>query len=119
MSNTINIVLPDGTSTVVAQQPATAISVTSPAAATIAVQTGVTQFTGTYDKNYVVAFSNLAWSLVGSAYEQTITHSLDKYPSVVVVDNFENVLILEVQYIDENNVKLVTNSLFSGKAIFN
>jgi len=64
------------------------------------------------DKNYVhnqVVASN-TWS---------VSHNLNKYPSVTIVDSGENVVIGDVQYIDLNNIKITFTSTFSGKAYFN
>ena len=51
--------------------------------------------------------------------EWTITHSLNKRPSVVVVDSADNVVIGEVEYINDNQVTLRFAGGFSGKAYFN
>lgn len=48
-----------------------------------------------------------------------IEHNLNKYPSVTIVDSAENVVIGDIIYIDENNVRLVFSSAFSGKAYLN
>lgn len=48
-----------------------------------------------------------------------ITHNLNKYCSVVVVDSADNVVIGDIQYIDENHVKVTFNGAFSGKAYLN
>lgn len=51
--------------------------------------------------------------------EWTITHNLNKRPSVVVVDSADNVVIGEVEYINDNQVTLRFTGGFSGKAYFN
>jgi hypothetical protein len=51
--------------------------------------------------------------------EWTITHNLNKRPSVVVVDSAENVVVGEVEYINDNQVTLRFAGAFSGKAYFN
>ena len=48
-----------------------------------------------------------------------IKHDLNKYPSVTIVDSAENVVIGDVTYIDENNVRLTFSGAFSGKAYLN
>lgn len=48
-----------------------------------------------------------------------VTHNLDKYPSVTVVDSAENVVVGEVVYIDNNTVEMTFQGAFSGKAYFN
>lgn len=64
------------------------------------------------DKNFVYAqatFSDI-WE---------ITHNLNKYPAVTVVDSGGSVVIGEIVYIDKNNVRITFTSAFSGKAYFN
>ncbi len=48
-----------------------------------------------------------------------IKHDLNKYPSVTVVDSADSVVIGDVAYIDENNVRLTFSGAFSGKAYLN
>ena len=64
------------------------------------------------DKNfvYVQATSSNIWE---------ITHNLNKYPAVTVVDSGGSVVIGEIVYIDKNNVRITFTSAFSGKAYFN
>lgn len=49
----------------------------------------------------------------------TITHNLGKYPSVTVVDSGGNVIIGDVKYVSENEVKISFTSAFSGTAYLN
>ena len=64
------------------------------------------------DKNfvYVQATSSDIWE---------ITHNLNKYPAVTVVDSGGSVVIGEIVYIDKNNVRITFTSAFSGKAYLN
>ena len=64
------------------------------------------------DKNfvYVQATSSDIWE---------ITHNLNKYPAVTVVDSGGSVVVGEIVYIDENKVRITFVSAFSGKAYFN
>lgn len=48
-----------------------------------------------------------------------IKHDLNKYPSVTAVDSADSVVIGDVTYIDENNVRLTFSGAFSGKAYLN
>jgi hypothetical protein len=48
-----------------------------------------------------------------------ITHNLNKFPSVTVVDSALSVVIGEVRYIDENTVELTFSGAFSGRAYIN
>lgn len=51
--------------------------------------------------------------------EWKITHNLNKYPSVSVVDSSGNVVHGDVQYVDTNTVILKFKGAFSGKAHLN
>ena len=48
-----------------------------------------------------------------------IVHSLDKFPSVSVVDSGGTAVVGEVEYTDTNNCTLTFSAPFSGKAFFN
>ena len=49
----------------------------------------------------------------------TITHNLNKRPSVTVVDSAEEIVYGEVEYNGDNQVTLTFAGAFSGKAYFN
>lgn len=60
------------------------------------------------------------------AYEQvipsdtwTVTHNLNKFPSVTVVDSAGSWVIGAVAYVDLNTVRITFSSSFSGRAFFN
>lgn len=64
------------------------------------------------DKNFV--------HVQGSAASQwSITHNLNKYPSVSVVDSGNNTVIGDVEYASLNSVTIRFSASFSGKAFFN
>lgn len=48
-----------------------------------------------------------------------IKHDLGKFPSVSVVDSANSIVIGDVTYIDNNNVVVKFNGMFSGKAYLN
>ena len=48
-----------------------------------------------------------------------VTHNLNKYPSIEVVDSAGTIVVGEYKYIDTNNVQLIFGGAFSGKAYFN
>ena len=48
-----------------------------------------------------------------------ITHNLDKFPSVSVVDSGNNVVIGDIQYTNTNELTITFNASFSGKAYLN
>lgn len=64
------------------------------------------------DKTFVYTQSS-------AAQKWSIEHRLNKYPSVTVVDSGNNVVVGEVTYVDENNVRINFDSAFSGKAYLN
>lgn len=49
----------------------------------------------------------------------TITHNLNKYPAVTVVDTANTEVIGEVQYTNTNTLTVTFSSAFSGKAYLN
>ena len=49
----------------------------------------------------------------------SITHGLNKYPSVVAVDTSGSLVMGQINYIDENNIKVTFNASFSGSAYLN
>jgi hypothetical protein len=49
----------------------------------------------------------------------TITHNLNKLPSVTVVDSANSVVVGDVEYLDTSKVKLSFIGSFSGKAYLN
>ena len=48
-----------------------------------------------------------------------IQHNLNKYPSVSVVDSAENEIVVEVEYIDKNNVRITMKGASKGRAYLN
>ena len=64
------------------------------------------------DKNFVFtqATPSPSWS---------INHGLDKFPSVTIVDSSGAKVMTDVQYIDNNNLRVVFANPFSGKAYIN
>jgi len=49
----------------------------------------------------------------------TITHNLNKYPSVIVINSVNDVVEGHIEYVDLNNIILTFTGAFSGDAIFN
>lgn len=64
------------------------------------------------DKNYIHTQSSASnvWN---------VTHGLNKYPSVSIIDSGNNLVVGDVEYISLDEVKLTFNASFSGKAYFN
>ena len=48
-----------------------------------------------------------------------IEHKLHKYPSVTIVDSGNNQVVGDVQYINEDKLKVIFTAPFSGKAYLN
>jgi len=65
-----------------------------------------------YDKNFV-------YTQGAPSSTWVITHNLNKYPSVTVVDSANSIVVGSVQYNSVNQVTLTFSSDFSGKAFFN
>lgn len=53
------------------------------------------------------------------AAEWTVTHNMNKYPDVTVVNNNLEECIADVKYINTNTVKISFTSAFAGKAFLN
>lgn len=51
--------------------------------------------------------------------EWIVTHNLNKYPSVTIIDTLDRVVYGEIQYLSANQLKLSFTSNFSGKAYLN
>ena len=64
------------------------------------------------DKNYV-------HTQIAASNNWTITHNLNKYPAITIVDSGGTVVIGEVEYINLNLVYVKFNGVFSGKAYCN
>ena len=48
-----------------------------------------------------------------------ITHNLNKFPSITVIDSADTVVVGQYTYIDNNNVTLEFSAGFAGKAYLN
>lgn len=66
------------------------------------------------DKNFVAV-------LDGTASSYLVTHNLNKFPAVSIVDNQvgENAVNASVVYVNRNQVRLIFNGDFTGQAFFN
>ena len=51
--------------------------------------------------------------------EWVITHELDRYPSVTVVDSGYSIVYGEVEYISKDKVKIKFSEAFAGKSFLN
>lgn len=64
------------------------------------------------DKNYV-------HTQIAASNNWAITHNLNKYPAITIVDSGGTVVIGEVEYINLNLAYVKFNGIFSGKAYCN
>ena len=64
------------------------------------------------DKNYV-------HTQIAAANNWTITHNLNKYPAITIVDSGGTVVVGEIEYINLNLAYVKFNGIFSGKAYCN
>ena len=64
------------------------------------------------DKHYEVAVNM-------PSKEWEITHNLNKYPSVTVINNDNQIVIGDVVYIDKNSLTVAFSAEFTGKVICN
>lgn len=56
---------------------------------------------------------------IAAATTWDITHDLDKYPSVTVVDSGGNVVVGDVEYLTTSHIRVHFSAEFSGKAYLN
>ena len=55
----------------------------------------------------------------GDGTPKMVTHNLNKFPSITVIDTANTVVTGEYTYIDKNNVTLTFSAAFAGKAYLN
>lgn len=63
--------------------------------------------------------ANYIHSQYFASTEWVINHNLGKYPSVLIIDDEGTEVKGDIEYIDENNIKLKFSYEISGKAILN
>ena len=66
----------------------------------------------TGDKSYI-------HTQIAASTTWSVTHALNKYPSVSVVDDGNNVVIGDIQYTNANQLTITFNGAISGKAYIN
>ena len=62
---------------------------------------------------------NFTFTQVAPATTWTITHNLGKFPSVSVVDTADTQVYGDVEYIDDNSLRVTFSAAFGGKAYLN
>ncbi len=99
----------NGTSVSVQQNDSTAVSLSTPAPPSVSVSSFAV---GSGDAHYTHTQS--------SATDQwVVTHNMNKFPSVTIVDDGNNILITEVLYNSANQLTVLFNAAESGKAYLN
>lgn len=73
---------------------------------------GIVQGPSDVDKNFVFTQGS-------AASTWTVNHNLEKFPSVMVVDSGNNVVIGDITYTNTNSLTVSFSSAFSGKAYIN
>lgn len=106
MAEIVNIKLEDVTSTVNVGVDDTPVSVN------VQLQGGVVYYGGDADANYIHTQNTPSSTWV-------VTHGLNKYPSISVVDSANTIVEGLATYNDINNVTIEFNGSFTGKAYFN
>ena len=71
------------------------------------------------DITVIINTSTFIFTQAVAATVWNINHSLCKFPSVTVVDTGDTVVVGQVEYIDNENIRITFNSAFSGKAYLN
>ena len=74
------------------------------------------QFVSTSDK---LKLSGFIHDQISPLKTWIVNHTLDKYPSVSVVDSGNNLVVGSVEYVSKNELKISFSSEFSGKAYLN
>jgi hypothetical protein len=69
--------------------------------------------------SYKALTANYTHSQLVASQTWTIQHNLNKRPSVTVVDDGDNVVFADVQYINENSLTITFAGAISGKAYLN
>lgn len=72
---------------------------------------GPPAISGSYDKNYIQAFT--------VTDTVTVTHNLQKYPSVTVVNSANDVVVGDVTYTNTNTLVVTFSAPFSGTVYCN
>ena len=68
---------------------------------------------------YIYADKHYIHNQIKSSDVWTIQHNLDKYPSVIIVDSSNSVVIGDITFIDKNSIIVSFVAEFSGKAYLN
>lgn len=67
----------------------------------------------------IIEDKTFAYTQSTAASVWSIEHNLNKFPSVMVTDSADSVVIGDIQYIDVNNLTIIFSAPFSGMAYLN
>lgn len=106
----IDVTSPSAPPAIIVKEPSAVSSVIIPQPTT---QIGV--------KNFISTKADAHYAHTQSTPEAVweVTHNLNKKPTVTVVDSADTMVMGEVEYINNNSVRLTFAGAFSGKAYFN
>jgi hypothetical protein len=116
-----NIQIPSKGNTTTVTQSTQSITVAqnSPNQVSILDRQSIAGIQGAADKHKALTINVNDWVQNGAQYEVELTHSLNKFPSVTIIDSFNQTMYPDVEYISENTAKIIVRAQFSGKAYFN
>ena len=77
------------------------------------------QFVTKEEKQKINSVKTHLHNQIASAAVWDIQHNLGKFPSVSVIDSAGNVVVGDVMYLDENQLKITFSAAFAGKAFLN
>lgn len=79
------------------------------------------QFVNAKEKEKINSLTNPSYihNQISSDCKWEIRHSLNKYPSVSIVDSAGSIVFGDVEYVDQNFIIIYFTSAFSGKAYLN
>lgn len=71
------------------------------------------------DAGYVTAeeIKQYVHTQVSPSESWTVSHNLNKYPTITITDSADNVMLADIQYLDLNTIRINFGFAFSGKAI--
>lgn len=72
-----------------------------------------------YQAEWKTIVENYVHNQQVSSIEWNVTHNMNKFPSVSIVDSANDEVIGEVTYIDTNSLTIKFTAAFSGKAYLN
>lgn len=72
-----------------------------------------------FEENSTLVTSTTIFTQASASTTWNVTHTMNKFPSVTVIDSSNNVVVGEVVYNSNTSITLTFASAFSGKAYLN